>query len=96
MNRPPSVLLAWATLALLAATAQAAPSKPTISWSPCYRDVCPCECGTLQVPLDYDHPTGATISIAVRRLPSSSHERDFSRPSTAARRISTSGTPKRS
>ena len=69
MNRPPSVLLAWATLALLAATAQAAPSKPTISWSPCYRDVCPCECGTLQVPLDYDHPTGATISIAVLREP---------------------------
>src|SRR5207249_1196176 len=69
MNRPPSVLLAWAMLALLAATAQAAPSKPTISWSPCCRDVCPCECGTLQVPLDYDHPTGATISIAVLRQP---------------------------
>jgi pimeloyl-ACP methyl ester carboxylesterase len=50
--------------------AAAAPSDPKISWSPCYRQSgFPFECGTLQVPLDYDGPSAATISIAVIRLP---------------------------
>jgi pimeloyl-ACP methyl ester carboxylesterase len=49
---------------------QAAPSVPKISWSPCYREFgYPFECGTVQVPLDYSKPNGATISIAVIRLP---------------------------
>jgi pimeloyl-ACP methyl ester carboxylesterase len=50
--------------------ATAAPSDSKISWSPCYRQLgFPFECGTLQVPLDYDGPSAATISIAVVRLP---------------------------
>jgi pimeloyl-ACP methyl ester carboxylesterase len=37
-----------------------------ISWSPCEGDL---QCGTLVVPLDYAHPKGATIPIAVARHP---------------------------
>jgi pimeloyl-ACP methyl ester carboxylesterase len=44
----------------------AAPGK--IAWSPCFKDLGPFQCGTLQVPLDYDTPS-ASISIAVARLP---------------------------
>jgi pimeloyl-ACP methyl ester carboxylesterase len=46
----------------------AAPAKPTIAWSPCFTQFGPFECGTVQVPLDYDTES-ATISIAVARLP---------------------------
>ena len=49
----------------------AAPSKAKIAWSPCYKQFGPFECGTVQVPLDYDSPTGTAISIAVIRLPAS-------------------------
>lgn len=56
-------------LYLVTAPAGAAPVKPKIAWSPCYRDFGPFECGTLQVPLDHDDPGGATVSIAVVRLP---------------------------
>ena len=51
----------------LAGEASAAPGK--IAWSKCYAQMGPFECGTVQVPLDYDSPNGATISIAVVRLP---------------------------
>lgn len=48
----------------------AAAGVSTISWGPCYRQFgFPFECGTLQVPLDYDGPSNATISIAAIRLP---------------------------
>ena len=43
--------------------------KPKIAWSPCYRDFGPYECGTVQVPLDYDDPGVAAVSIALIRLP---------------------------
>jgi pimeloyl-ACP methyl ester carboxylesterase len=50
--------------------AAAAAEGSKISWSPCYREFgLPFQCGTLQVPLDYDGPSMATISIAVIRLP---------------------------
>jgi pimeloyl-ACP methyl ester carboxylesterase len=53
-----------------AAPTQAAPTKPKISWSPCYRELgYPFECGTVQVPLDYNDPGVAAISLAVVRLP---------------------------
>jgi pimeloyl-ACP methyl ester carboxylesterase len=47
--------------------ASAGPTK--IGWSKCYTQFGPFECGTVQVPLDYDEPNGATISLAVVRLP---------------------------
>ncbi len=49
----------------------AAPGKPKIAWSPCYKQFGPFQCGTVQVPLDYDSPNGAAISIAMIRLPAS-------------------------
>jgi pimeloyl-ACP methyl ester carboxylesterase len=49
------------------AAAFAGPSK--VAWSKCYREFGPFECGTVQVPLDYGDPRGATISIALARLP---------------------------
>ena len=55
--------------ALFAGRGEAAPTKPTISWSKCHADLGPFQCGTVQVPLDYDLPQGPTISIAVVRLP---------------------------
>ncbi len=57
------VLLGMNWSAILAAT------DPKIAWSPCYKEFGPFECGTVQVPLDYDQPNGATISIALVRLP---------------------------
>jgi pimeloyl-ACP methyl ester carboxylesterase len=51
------------------AAAQPAVGTSTLSWSPCYRGIGPLECTTVQVPLDYDHPQGATVSIAMTRLP---------------------------
>jgi pimeloyl-ACP methyl ester carboxylesterase len=43
-------------------------------WSPCYKDVGAAfgvsyECASFQVPLDYERPNGAVISLAVVRLP---------------------------
>ena len=60
-----------AFLGLGSGDASAAPSKPKISWSKCFADVGPYECGTVQVPLDYDGSEGGTISLAVVRLPAS-------------------------
>ena len=49
---------------------EAAPAVPHVAWSPCYRELGPdFQCGTVQVPLDYDHPAGASISLALVRLP---------------------------
>ena len=47
----------------------AAPPAQKIPWSKCYATMGPFECGTLQVPLDYGEPQGATISLALVRLP---------------------------
>jgi pimeloyl-ACP methyl ester carboxylesterase len=51
----------------LGRTAGASPTK--VAWSKCYAQLGPFQCGTVQVPLDYDQPNGATISIAVDRVP---------------------------
>jgi pimeloyl-ACP methyl ester carboxylesterase len=50
-----------------AGEAGAGPGK--IAWSKCYSQFGPFQCGTVQVPLDYDSPNGATISLALVRLP---------------------------
>ncbi|WP_270040015.1 alpha/beta hydrolase [Solirubrobacter ginsenosidimutans] len=53
---------------LLPGVASAAPSS--LRWTPCHADVGPrFECAVAQVPLDYSQPRGATISIALTRLP---------------------------
>jgi pimeloyl-ACP methyl ester carboxylesterase len=58
-------LFLWFGLA--AGEGAAAPSK--VSWSKCHAEFGPFECGTVQVPLDYDKPSGTTISLALVRLP---------------------------
>lgn len=52
----------------LAGAAGGAPPGVGVRWSPCHRADGPFECATVQVPLDYDQPGGATISLAVIRL----------------------------
>jgi pimeloyl-ACP methyl ester carboxylesterase len=52
-----------------AAAGGAAAGPGKIAWSKCYSQMGPFECGTVQVPLDYDSPNGTTISLAVVRLP---------------------------
>jgi pimeloyl-ACP methyl ester carboxylesterase len=42
-----------------------------VAWTKCHSDLGPFQCGTVQVPLDYDQPDGATISLALVRLPAS-------------------------
>src|SRR5690242_20504644 len=39
---------------------------PRLAWRPCDADF---TCATLRAPLDYAHPTGPTIDVAVARLP---------------------------
>ena len=42
----------------------------TIDWKDC-SDGTPFQCGTATVPLDYEHPDGRTITIALKKLPAS-------------------------
>jgi pimeloyl-ACP methyl ester carboxylesterase len=60
-----AAIVVWSGLAAGAATA--APAR--VAWSPCHAKLGPFQCGTVQVPLDYDEPDGAKISIALVRLP---------------------------
>jgi pimeloyl-ACP methyl ester carboxylesterase len=64
------------TLTLLGSTAlpAGAAPDPELSWTECFRDVgaefgLTFECANVNVPLDYDRPNGATIRIAMVRLP---------------------------
>jgi pimeloyl-ACP methyl ester carboxylesterase len=54
------------------------PSVPAPSakanWSSCFRDFGPFQCAKVRVPLDYDKPNGAQISIAMVRLPAAKPE----------------------
>ena len=43
----------------------------TIDWKDCSDGTSPFQCGTVTVPLDYDHPDGQTITIALKKLPAS-------------------------
>jgi pimeloyl-ACP methyl ester carboxylesterase len=63
------VALLCVGFALFAGNGQAAPTKPKISWSKCFSQFGPFQCGTVQVPFDYNGPSGGTISISVVRLP---------------------------
>lgn len=65
-----AILSGAGTLGAPAAAGAAAVLKPKISWSPCYKELgLPFECGTVQVPLDYDDPGLSAVSIALVRLP---------------------------
>jgi pimeloyl-ACP methyl ester carboxylesterase len=67
-----AVALALVCIGAAAGSAGAAPQK--INWSPCFQKLGPFQCGTVQVPLDYDDPNGATIAIALTRLPATDQE----------------------
>src|SRR3954449_3754522 len=58
-----AALCAW----LLASAGAASAAQDKIAWAKCPGG--PFECGTLQVPLDYDQPTGTTIALGLTRLP---------------------------
>ena len=47
-------------------TSSTQPRVTALVWTPCNGDL---QCATLVVPLDYSHPSGATIAIAVARHP---------------------------
>ena len=40
-----------------------------IDWKDCSNETTTFQCGTVTVPVDYEHPDGQTISIAVKKLP---------------------------
>jgi pimeloyl-ACP methyl ester carboxylesterase len=70
MNSLRSTLVVAAAFACaLLFAGPAAAGANTIPWSKCYPQFGPFECGRLQVPLDYNDPNGATISLSVIRLP---------------------------
>ena len=41
----------------------------TIDWKDCSNETTTFQCGTVTVPVDYDHPDGQTITIALKKLP---------------------------
>ena len=61
----PSVLLAG----LFGSVPASAAPKGKVNWSACFQDFGPFQCASVGVPLDYDDPNGAQISIAMVRLP---------------------------
>src|SRR5690349_20794944 len=60
------LVAAPAATATPAATPAAAPAVPALDWQPCDGGFF---CATATVPLDYAHPTGATIHLAVIKHP---------------------------
>ena len=79
-ERPPSgceqlvacsaaVLLFTMMLPPSAAQLQTSPPVPTLNWLPCGDAFPGAQCAVAKVPLDYDHPGGATIGIALARIP---------------------------
>ena len=62
----------------VSAAAQATPAsaaQSAIAWEPCSIPEMPArECATLVVPLDYDEPDGATIDLAVARIPATDRD----------------------
>jgi pimeloyl-ACP methyl ester carboxylesterase len=55
------------------ASSPSSPSTATVDWKPCPAsddyEVEGWECGTVDVPLDYEQPDGETITLALTRLP---------------------------
>ncbi len=42
-----------------------------VTWAACGGGDTDAQCATLTVPLDYDHPSGTTVSVALKRIPAS-------------------------
>ena len=63
-----AALCAW----LLASAGAAAAAQQKIAWAKCFGG--PFQCGTLQVPLDYDQPNGSTLALGLTRLPATDPE----------------------
>jgi pimeloyl-ACP methyl ester carboxylesterase len=51
-------------------------STPAIDWQPCGEEFPGIECATVEVPLDYDSPSGPTTEIALARVPASDDAAD--------------------
>jgi len=72
-------LLAAVALAALAVSASATPELTTarrIAWSPCYEPAKHLECARVEVPLDWNRPTGKQIELSViRRRASNARKR---------------------
>jgi hypothetical protein len=60
--------LAGRPVASATAAAPSGAAVPELRWSSCYQRF---QCATVRVPLDYDRPQGARISLALIRLPAS-------------------------
>ena len=58
-----------------ASESPASPRVPVLNWVACGDDVPGRECATARVPLDYDQPYGATIPLALARIPASDSAR---------------------
>jgi len=62
----------WAlTIAVVAALTAPAAASAALSWQDCDDGF---ECATAKVPLDYDHPQGKQIELALIRMPASDRE----------------------
>jgi pimeloyl-ACP methyl ester carboxylesterase len=76
IRRPTTTILILSLFVALAsgvtptAGIAAQPAQPRIDWTKCHRNLgFKFECARVSVPLDYSQPHGATISLAVVRLP---------------------------
>ncbi|UMP00764.1 alpha/beta fold hydrolase [Amycolatopsis sp. EV170708-02-1] len=62
------VSVAAVTGALTIAVAGVANGAPAVAWSPCTEEILQrFDCATVKVPMDYSHPDGEQISIAISR-----------------------------
>jgi pimeloyl-ACP methyl ester carboxylesterase len=73
--RAAAALAGVLVVSLIAPGQAAATGAPRLEWTPCFADVGPFECATADVPLDYDRPREATISVALTRLPATDPQR---------------------
>ena len=69
LNGKMFVALVAATVVFVVGANGAAAGPSKVSWSNCFSELGPFQCGTVQVPLDYDSRNGAKISVALVRLP---------------------------
>jgi pimeloyl-ACP methyl ester carboxylesterase len=58
------------------AAAVRGPQAPALDWGSCGKDFPGAECAIVEVPLDYDSPTGPTTEIALARIPASTVSAD--------------------
>ena len=66
----------WLACVAMAASPAAAtgPAVPSIDWQACGSDQPTAECATVDVPLDYDEPSGASTPLALARIPATDAE----------------------